>query len=341
MAILENVGLIILGIAGFITLTTLLITFKIVRPDHRAVIERFGEFNKYCEPGVHFLIPFVDKIYTRNITEQMKNVQPSDMITKENLNANVDLDVYYRVREGKDSVKNSFYEVDDIERQIVRLAQTTARNVIGTKKFEEVNSERQEINKKLHEELKKETDSWGVDVVRVEMKEITPPDDVQDSMNEILKAENRKDAADDDAEAAKIEARGKKEAAIEEAEGKKRASILEAEGQAKSVRLEADAKADEIKVVNNALRNHFEGEAQEYKKLETVEKSLRNGSKYIVDTENDLTTVLSEVGGVTPLDEQDYDEPDEDVDLDISSQIQDATEEVKDKAEDIKEDVEE
>ncbi len=309
-------------------------TFKIVRPDQRAVIERFGDYHRYCDPGIHFLIPWADRMYKRNITEQMKNVQPSDMITKENLNANVDLDVYYQVRANEEDVKRSFYNVDDYEKQITRLAQTTARNVIGTKEFEEVNSERQKINQTLHEELEDDTDAWGIDVVRVEMKEITPPGDVQESMNEILKAENRKDAAQDDAKAVEIEARGKKKAAIEEAEGQKQAAILEAEGDATAIELRAEAEANEIKVVNNAIRNHFKGEAQEYKKLETVVDSLRNGSKYIVDTEQDLTTVLSEVGGITPLQDQDFEEPEEgELSLDIKDKIEDATEKMKEAGE--------
>ena len=320
----------IIAAAGVTALAIIASTFKIVRPDQRAVIERFGEYHEYCEPGIHFLIPWMDKMYKRNVTEQMKNVQPSDMITRENLNANVDLDVYYQVRPNEKDVKKSFYNVDDYEKQITRLAQTTARNVIGTKEFEEVNSERQKINQKLHEELEEDTDAWGIDVVRVEMKEITPPNDVQESMNEILKAENRKDAAQDDAKATEIEARGKKKAAIEEAEGKKKAAVLEAEGDAKAVELRATAESQEIKLVNTALREHFKGEAQEHKKLETVQKSLRNGSKYIVDTEQDLTTVLSEVGGITPIQDQDFEEPEEGLDLDISDKIEDATKKLKD-----------
>lgn len=318
LTILLITGLLILGI-------TLFSTFKIVRPDQRAVIERFGDYHKYCDPGIHFLLPWADKMYKRNVTEQMKNVQPSDMITRENLNANVDLDVYYQVRPNEEDVKKSFYNVDDYEKQITRLAQTTARNVIGTKQFEEVNSERQKINQTLHQELEEDTDAWGIDVVRVEMKEITPPSDVQESMNEILKAENRKDAAQDDAKATEIEARGNKKAAIEEAEGLKKAAVLEAEGDSKAIELRATAEANEIQLVNTALREHFKGEAQEHKKLETVQKSLQNGSKYIVDTEKDLTTVLSEVGGITPLKDQNFDEPEEGLDLNIADKIEDAS----------------
>lgn len=321
------------GLAGVLAVT--LASVKIVRPDERAIVERFGDYHKFCKPGIHFLIPVVDKMYRRNTTEQMRNVQPSDMITNENLNANVDLDVYYRVRPNESDVKKSFYEVDDYDRQITRLAQTTARNTIGTKNFEEVNSKRSELNKTLYKELEQETEAWGIKVVRVEMKEITPPTDVQESMNEILKAENRKEAASDDAKATEIEARGNKKAAIEEAQGMKKAAILEAEGKAKSIRLEADAQADQISVVNTALRQHFKNEAQEYKKLETVQNSLRNGSKYIVDADRDVTTVLSEVGGITPIGDQgDWEEPDDaEIDLDIGEKMQELTEDVADKVE--------
>ncbi len=330
------INIVLVGFVALMGLIFFLSSFKIVRPDERAVIERFGEYHQFCEPGIHFLVPRIDKIYIRNITEQMKNVRPSDMITKENLNANVDLDVYYQVRKNEDDVKKSFYNVDDYEKQITRLAQTTARNVIGTKEFEEVNSERQKINRKLHEELEEDTDAWGIDVVRVEMKEITPPSDVQESMNEILKAENRKDAAQDDAKATEIEARGKKKAAVEEAKGQKKAAVLEAEGEARSIELRAEAEANEIKVVNNALRNHFKGEAQEYKKLETVVESLRNGSKYIVDAEQDITTVLSEVGGITPIDGQDFEEPDEeDLSVDISDKMEEARKKIDKASEEV------
>jgi len=125
-----------------------------------------------------------------------------------------------------------------------------------------------------------------------------------------------------------IEARGNKKAAIEEAKGKKKAAVLEAEGDAQAIQLRAEAEASEIKVVNSALRNHFKGEAQEHKKLETVEKSLRNGSKYIVDAEQDITTVLSEVGGITPLGDQDFEEPDEELDLGIGDKLKEATEKI-------------
>lgn len=266
------------------------------------------------DQGIGVYIPFYDQIYKVNTTEQMTNVNPSDMITKDNLNAEVDLVVYYKVKSDEEAVKKAVYNVDDYEKQIVSLAQTAARNVIGTKKFEAVNNKRSELNHDLMQELDEETDDWGIDIVRVEMEEITPPTDVQNSMNEIIKAENEKDAAEDFATAEETKADGEKRAEIKRAEGQREAQILEAEGKAEAIQKEAKAQAREIQLVNNSISAHFTQKPQEYKKLETVQNSLRNGSKYVIDTDENITNVISEVGGVTPI----ADEKDSEIDIDMS-----------------------
>jgi len=290
------------------------------------VVERFGKFHSVRDDGIHVIIPFVDSMIKVNTTEQSTNVKPSDMITEDNLNAEVDLVVYYRVRPNSDDVKKSIYEVDFFERQIVSLAKTTARSVIGTMRFEEVNNNRQELNNRLEEELEEQTDGWGVQIVRVELEEITPPSDVQDSMNEIIKAENKKDAAEDFATAEETKADGERRAEIKRAEGKKEAQILEAEGEAESIQKVAEARAEEIEIVNESIQSHFQDEAQTYKKLETVVDSLQHGSKYILDADRDVTTVLSEVGGVTPLDSASDDDEAGD-EYDIKEQMTEAVEE--------------
>lgn len=300
----------------------------VVRNTHKALHERGGSFHRVLGQGIHTYIPVYDQVYKVNTTEQMTNVNPSDMITKDNLNAEVDLVVYYKVKSENAAVKKAVYNVDDYESQIVSLAQTAARNVIGTKKFEVVNNDRAELNTELMEELDKETDDWGIDIVRVEMEEITPPSDVQDSMNEIIKAENEKDAAEDFATAEETKADGEKRAEIKRAEGEKQAQVLRAEGKAQAIQKEAKAKSTEIELVNNSISEHFTAKPQEYKKLETVVDSLKDGSKYIIDSDNDLTTVLSEVGGVTPIDEErDEEEIESDVDVDIGDTVEKAVEE--------------
>ena len=234
---------ILLIIAGAV----LLIFFqgiKIVRPTHRGLIERLGKYNKFANPGFHWIIPFIDKMYIVNITEQMVDAQPQEIITNDNLNASVDAQVYFRVIETEENVKSSQYHVNNYKLQIVNLARTTLRNIIGTLTLRSANSERGKINAELHSTLRNETASWGLVSVRTELKEIDPPRDVQDTMNKVVKAENEKIAAIDYATAAETVADGVKRAKIKEAEGYKRAQVLHAEGEAEAIMLVNEAADD-------------------------------------------------------------------------------------------------
>lgn len=278
---------------------------RIVRPLEKGIIERLGRFKRVKDQGFTWIIPIVDKMYRVNLTERMMDVLPQEVITEDNLNAKVDLVVYYKVMRDDESVKKSVYNVDRFETQIVSLAQTTARNVIGTMNFKSVNSERNKINFELAKTLDKESDTWGVQIVRVEMKEITPPPDVQETMNKVLKAENEKVAARDFATAKETEADGVRRSDIKIAEGRKQAAILEAEGEAQAIVKVALADADRIEKVNTAIQKFFKNEAQTYKKLETVERSLRDGTKYVIDPNTDITNVIAErMTGVIPIEKK-------------------------------------
>ena len=190
---------------------------KIVRPTHRGLIERLGKYHKFANPGFHWIVPFIDKMYIVNITEQMVDAQPQEIITNDNLNASVDAQIYFRVIQGEENVKASLYNVNDYRWQIVNLARTTLRNIIGTLTLRSANSERGKINAELHNTLKNETSSWGIVIVRTELKQIDPPHDVQETMNKVVKAENEKIAAIDYATAAETVADGVKRAKIKEA----------------------------------------------------------------------------------------------------------------------------
>ena len=278
---------------------------RIVRPLEKGIIERLGKFKRVADQGFHWIIPIIDKMYRVNLTERLMDVLPQEVITEDNLNAKVDLMVYYKVKRDDESVKKSLYNVDRFTTQIVALAQTTARNVIGTMNFKSVNSERNRINEELAKVLDKESDAWGVQIVRVEMKEITPPPDVQETMNKVLKAENEKIAARDFATAKETEADGMRRASIKIAEGKKQAAILEAEGKAEAIMKVALADANRIEKVNTAIREYFKDEAQMYKKLETVENSLRNGTKFVIDPNTSITTVIAEkMAGIIPIEKE-------------------------------------
>ncbi|SDL53891.1 Regulator of protease activity HflC, stomatin/prohibitin superfamily [Pedobacter sp. ok626] len=263
---------------------------KIVRPTHRGLIERLGKYIKFAQPGFHWIIPFIDKMYVINTTEQMVDAQPQEIITNDNLNASVDAQVYFRVIETEENVKSSQYNVNNYKLQIVNLARTTLRNIIGTLTLRSANSERGKINAELHNTLRNETASWGIVIVRTELKEIDPPRDVQETMNKVVKAENEKIAAIDYATATETAADGVKRAKIKEAEGSKRAKILHAEG---------DAEA--IKLVNEAANQYFVGNAQLLRKLETVENSLRANAKIVIPTGTELVNVIGEMAGVLPI----------------------------------------
>ena len=263
---------------------------RIVRPTHRGLLERFGKYRKFANLGFNWIIPVVDQLYLVNITEVMVDAAPQEIITNDNLNARVDAQIYFKVKSDEESVKNSQYNVNDYRYQIVNLARTTLRNIIGTLTLKEANSERGKINSELQRTMRDETKNWGIEIVRTELKEIDPPKDVQETMNKVVKAENEKVAAIDFASATETMADGQRRAEIKMAEGKKQASILEAEGQGFA-----------IKLVNEAADKYFVGNAQLLKKLETVERSLASNSKIVVPSNSELVNVIGELAGVAPI----------------------------------------
>lgn len=266
------------------------IGIRIVRPTQRGLVERFGKYHKFGNPGFNWIIPGVDKMYKINITEIMFDAEPQEIITNDNLNASVDAQIYFKIKSDEDNVKRSQYNVNNVQMQIVNLARTTLRNIIGTMTLKSANSERGKINSDLHKVLIEETASWGIEVVRTELKQIDPPMDVQETMNKIVKAENEKIAAIDYATAAETSADGLKRSAIKKSEGIKQAKILEAEGQAEAIRL-----------VNESANKYFVGNAQLLKKLETVKDSLANNAKIVIPANTELVNVIGDLSGVLPL----------------------------------------
>ncbi|MFA6281230.1 MAG: SPFH domain-containing protein [Candidatus Omnitrophota bacterium] len=263
---------------------------RIVRPTHRALIERLGKYNRFAMAGFNWIVPWIEHIYLINVTEQMVDAEPQEIITNDNLNARVDAQVYFKVKPDEESVKSCQYNVNNYQWQIVNLARTTLRNIIGTLTLKSANSERGKINAELHKTLCEETKSWGLEIVRTELKEIDPPKDVQETMNKVVKAENEKIAAVDYATATETAADGQKRAEIKKAEGIKQARILEAQGEAEA-----------IKLVNEAAEHYFVGNAQVLRKLEAVEKSLQTNAKIVVPANTELVNVIGEMAGFLPL----------------------------------------
>jgi len=263
---------------------------RIVRPTHRGLVERLGKYHRFGMPGFHWIIPGIENMYQVNITEKMINAEPQEIITNDNLNAKVDAQVYFKIKSDEDNVKYSQYNVNSIEYQIVNLARTTLRNIIGTMTLKSANSERGRINKELHATLLGETSHWGIEIIRTELKEIDPPKDVQETMNKIVKAENEKIAAVDFATATETKADGEKRAEIRRAEGIKQGAILRAEGEAQAIAL-----------VNEAAEKYFVGNAQLLRRIQAMETSLKDNSKIVVPTGSDLVNVLGEMAGILPI----------------------------------------
>jgi regulator of protease activity HflC (stomatin/prohibitin superfamily) len=238
---------------------------RIVRPTHKLLVETLGRYSSTKEQGFSWVFPIIQRTNLVNVTEQMVDVLPQTVITKDNLNAVVDAVVYYRINDAM----SSQYNVDNHEEQLTSLTRTTLRAVIGKMTLTEANENRDAINQRVEQVLDKETKSYGVEVLRVELQRIEPPQDVQQSMNEVVKAERKRIASSELANAVEIEADGRRRASIKEADGKRQASILEAEGKAKAFAL---------------VNESFKGNAQLDKKLDITRDSLMNNSKIILTT---------------------------------------------------------
>ena len=293
------VGAIIGIILGVIVIIILLVaSIRTVRPTSRGLIERFGRYNRFANPGIVFLVPFIERLIRINITENMIDAGLQEIITSDSLNAQVDAQVYFKVRSDEESVKASQYNVFNYMRQIVALARTTLRNIIGTMTLKDANSERGKINSALYNNLANETKSWGLEIVRTELKEINPPPDVQETMNKVVKASNERVAAIDFATARETQADGERRAAIKVAEGQRQSAILQAEGQRQAQILVAEGEAQAIKLVNEAADLYFKGNAQLLRQLQAVEQSLTNNAKVVVPTGTSLVNVIGGLAGI-------------------------------------------
>ncbi|HID34853.1 MAG TPA: SPFH/Band 7/PHB domain protein [Anaerolineae bacterium] len=205
-------------------------SIKIIFPYEKGVVERLGRYIRTADPGLTIIVPFIDKMRKIDMREQVVDIQPQEVITRDNVVVTVDAVVFY---EATDPVK-LVYNVADFFEAATKLAQTNLRNVIGEMELDEALTSREVINTKLREVLDDATDKWGVRVVRVEIKRIDPPADVTEAMHRQMKAEREKRANI-------LEAEGFRHAKILEAEGLRQSKILEAEGEAEAVRRIADA----------------------------------------------------------------------------------------------------
>jgi regulator of protease activity HflC (stomatin/prohibitin superfamily) len=211
---------------------------KIVRQYEKGLVERFGRFKRAIDPGLNFIIPFIERVARVDMREQVVDVPPQEVITKDNVVVTVDAVVYYQAT---DPVKLK-YNIANFIVAATKLAQTNLRNIVGDLQLDEALTSRETINTQLRQILDEATDVWGTRVVRVEIQRIEPPADVTDAMHRQMKAER-------DRRATVTEAEGDKRAAILTAEGVMEARIREAEGQAEAIKKVADAEKYQLLTV--------------------------------------------------------------------------------------------
>ena len=294
----QTVGLVITIVAIVVLLILFISSIKVVKQTDKYVIQRLGGYHATWGVGIHFLLPFFDKIErVVNLKEQVKDFDPQPVITKDNVTMQIDTVVFFQVTDPK----LYCYGVDNPVSALENLSATTLRNIIGDLDLDETLTSRDIINTKMRAILDEATDPWGIKVNRVEVKNILPPKDIREAMEKQMRAEREKREAILKAEGQKqaliLKAEGEKESAILSAEGQKEQMIRVAEGEAESVRIRKEAEALGIRLLNEAHASH---ETIQLRALETLAQ-VANGqaTKIIVPSElQNLTSILSTVNTV-------------------------------------------
>ncbi len=277
-----SAGIVVLIVILVLAVVLLAKSVTIIHQAEKGLVERFGRYKETLDPGLRFLIPFIDTLrYRVDMRENVLDVEPQPVITKDNVTVTVDAVVYNYVTDAK-AVK---YEVANFNVAVSKLAQTNLRNLIGDMALDETLTSRERINASLRETLDEATDKWGVKVTRVEVKEIEPPRDISEAMSKQMKAEREKRATI-------LAAEAYREKQILEAEGDKQNSILVAEGARQAAILRAEGEAKAIENVSKAANEFFIGNAQLLKQLEVTQASLQDNTKLVVSDQSRLINVL-------------------------------------------------
>lgn len=301
---------IILGVILILILGVIVSSIKIVNTGYLYVVERFGQFDKILEPGWHFIIPFVDFVRRKISTkQQILDVQPQSVITKDNVKISVDTVIFYKVLNARDAV----YNIEDYRAGIVYSATTNMRNLIGNMTLDEVLSGRDRINQDLLSIIDEVTDAYGIKILSVEIKNIVPPDEIQQAMEKQMRAERDKRAmilqaeglrqsqvekAEGEKQSQILRAEAEKEANIRRAEGLKESQLLEAEGKAKAIEQIAIAEAEAIRKVNRAIiESGTDERVIALKQVEALkEMSMNPANKLILPNE-----ILSSLGNMAAI----------------------------------------
>ena len=283
-----SIGLLIVVILVIVFIFVVAInSVRVVSPYEKGVIERVGRYQRTAQPGLALVIPFFDTMRKVDMREQVVDVQPQEVITKDNVVVTVDAIIYY---EATDPVKLT-YNVADFYSAATKLAQTSLRNVIGETELDEALTSRDMINAKLREVLDDATDKWGVRIVRVEIKRIDPPVDVTEAMHRQMKAERERRAQI-------LESEGLRQARILQADGEAEAVRRVAEAQRYKLEVEASGQANAITTVYSAITA-----ANPSDKLIAIQyldalKSIADGRANKVFLPYEASAVLGALGGI-------------------------------------------
>ena len=244
----------IIGAVALLILIILIKNICIVQQSRAYVIERLGAFSQVWEVGIHFKLPFVERIARRvSLKEQVLDYPPQPVITKDNVTMQIDTVVYFQITDPKLYT----YGVEQPMVAMETLTATTLRNIIGDLELDQTLTSRDVINTKMRAILDEATDPWGIKVTRVELKNILPPQDIQNSMEKQMKAEReRREAilrAEGEKRSAILTAEGEKESAILRADAKKQEQILEAQGRAEAILTVQRATAEGIRLINESM----------------------------------------------------------------------------------------
>jgi regulator of protease activity HflC (stomatin/prohibitin superfamily) len=296
--------MILLGIILFLSVVIFKASFKFVPQANEWTIERFGRYLRSIKPGLNVIIPFVDQIgFKISLRETVFDVPSQDVITKDNAMVRVDGVVFYQILEPAKAA----YAVSNIADAIMYLTMTNIRTVMGAMDLDELLSNREKINTSLLHVIDEATSPWGIKVTRVEIKDITPPKDLVDSMARQMKAER-------DKRATVLEAEGQKQAAILVAEGKKQSAVLEAEGAKTAAFLEAEARERQALAEANATRSVSEAiengslQAVNYfvamRYIDSLKELGTSSSSKLIMMPLESSSVIGSISGITDLTKQ-------------------------------------
>ena len=280
--------LIIGSLIAAIVIILLALSIKKVNQYEKGIVERFNAYEKMVDPGLRLITPFVERILRVNMREQVIDVPPQEIITEDNVVVTIDAVIYYQVVDAK----LALYEIEDFELAIVKLAQTTLRNIVGEMSLDVCLTSREKINVELRSVLDQATDKWGTKVNRIELQRIDPPQDIQTAMHKQKTAEQERRQLRLLATGRKEAAEQEKQGAILKAQGEKQAAILSAEGQAKAVELVAEAQAKAIKAVSESANQYFKENAQLNKKLDVIRDTFSQQTKIVVPASADILNVI-------------------------------------------------